>query len=176
MSVIVGSSVMAIPMTLNGYAGSRTHVPFPVLARSSFGFHFAKFPVVARLITCLFWHAITNFLAVSPMTQIIRSIFPAYRNLPNSIPASVGITTQQMVSYLVVWCIQFPLLMIPPHKLKWLFLSKVVMMTATVVGMIIWICRRANGAGDIWQQEATVSGSQKAWLTMWALNSCTASW
>ncbi|KAB5578776.1 putative uracil permease [Coniochaeta sp. 2T2.1] len=175
-AIVFGSSVMAIPMTLNGYVGAVTHAPFPVLARASFGYHFAKFPVVVRLITCLFWHAITNFLAIAPTTQVIRAIWPSYRDLPNNIPESVGITTQQMVSYLVIWTIQFPLLLIPPHKYKWLFTAKVVMMTATVVGMVIWICVQAGGSGDIWQQQSTATGSEKSWLIMWALNSCTASW
>ncbi|OIW23878.1 putative uracil permease [Coniochaeta ligniaria NRRL 30616] len=175
-SIVFGSSIMAIPMSLNGYIGAVTHAPFPVLARASFGYHFAKFPVVVRLITCLFWHAITNFLAIAPTTQVIRAIWPSYRDLPNHIPEGVGITTQQMVSYFAIWCIQFPLLLIPPHQYRWLFTAKVVMTTATIVGMVIWICVQAGGSGDIWKQQTAVTGSQKSWLIMWSLNSCTASW
>ncbi|KAL2818018.1 permease for cytosine/purines, uracil, thiamine, allantoin-domain-containing protein [Aspergillus granulosus] len=176
LSIVLGSSVMALPMSLNGYTGARTHVPFPVLARASFGYHLAKFPVIVRLVTALFWHAITNFLGVAPMTQIIRAIWPSYRDIPNHIPESVGITTQQMISYLVLWLVQFPLLMIPPHRLRVLFAVKVVMCTATIVGMVVWVCVRAGGSGEIWQQRATVSGSEKSWLTMWAITGCTASW
>jgi NCS1 family nucleobase:cation symporter-1 len=175
-AIVFGSTVMAIPMSLNGYIGAVTHAPFPVLARASFGYHFAKFPVVVRLITCLFWHAITNFLAVAPTTQAIRAIWPSYRNITNHIPESVGVTTQQMVSYFVIWTVQFPMLLIPPHKFRWLFAAKVVMTTATVIGMVTWICVRAGGSGEIWQQKPAVTGSEKSWLIMWALNSCTASW
>lgn len=167
---------MGIPMTLNGYTGAKTHAPFPVLARSSFGYQFAKFPVIVRLITVLFWHSITNFLAVGPMIQIVRSIFPSFRTMHNSIPESVGITSQQMVAYLLVFIVQFPILLIPPHKMKWLFTVKIFMSMCTLLGMVIWICVRAGGSGDIWKQSATVSGSSKSWLIMWSLNSCTASW
>ncbi|KAK4209184.1 putative uracil permease [Rhypophila decipiens] len=175
-AIVFGSSVMAVPMTLNGYTGAKCRVPFPVLARASFGYHFAKFPVIIRLVTCLFWHAITNFLAIAPATQVIRSIWPSYRNLPNHIPESVGITTQQMISYLVVWCVQFPIMLIPPHKMRWLFVVKVFATTATILGTVIWITVKAGGSGDIWDQQPTVSGAQKSWLIMSALNSCTASW
>jgi NCS1 family nucleobase:cation symporter-1 len=163
-------------MSLNGYVGAITHAPFPVLARASFGYHFAKFPVIVRLITALFWHSITNYLAVGPMIQIVRSIWPSFRTLPNSLPESAGITTQGMVAYLLVWLVQFPILLIPPHKMRWLFTVKVIMSLATIVGMTIWICTRGNDTGQIWDQKATVSGSTKAWLVMWSLNSCTASW
>lgn len=166
---------MGVPMTLNGYTGAKTHAPFPILARSSFGYHLAKFPVVVRLITALFWHSITNFLAVGPMIQVVRSIWPSFRTLPNTIPESAGITTQQLVAYLLVWLVQFPILMIPPHKMRWLFFVKVVMCVATIVGMTIWTCTR-GGTGDIWNQQSQVTGSAKSWLIMWSLNSCTASW
>ncbi|EEA26771.1 hypothetical protein TMatcc_004940 [Talaromyces marneffei ATCC 18224] len=175
-SIVFGSTVMAVPMTLHGYAGSMTHVPFAVLARSAFGFHFAKFPVIVRLITCFFWHAITNYLGIGATTQVIRAIWPSYRNIPNHLPASANITTQEMISYFILWTIQFPLLTIPPYKMKWLFMIKSVMIIATILGMVIWVCTQVNGSGNIWDQQATVSGSQKAWMTMWALNSCTASW
>lgn len=58
------------------------------------------------------------------MTQIIRAIFPSFLNIPNHIPAAVGITTQQMVSHLLFWMVQFPILLTPPHKLKWFFVAK----------------------------------------------------
>ncbi|KAK4949755.1 hypothetical protein LTR10_011597 [Elasticomyces elasticus] len=174
--IVFGSFVMGVPMTLNGYTGAKTHAPFPIIARASFGYHLAKFPVVVRLITCLFWHAITNFLAVGPMVQVIRAIWPSFRTLHNSIPESAGITTQEMIAYFVVWTIQFPILLIPPHKMRWLFFVKVVMCVATIVGMTIWTCTHSGGSGNIWNQKATVSGSTKSWLIMWSLNSCTASW
>jgi len=59
------------------------------------------------------------------MTQCIRAIWPSYLNIPNHIPESVGITTQQMVSHFIFWTIQFPILLTPPHKLKWFFVFKV---------------------------------------------------
>lgn len=110
------------------------------------------------------------------MTQVIRAIWPSFRHLRNTIPESAGITTQQMIAYFVLWVVQFPILLIPPHKMRWLFFVKVVMSMGTVVGMTIWTCTKSGGSGEIWDQHATVSGSTKSWLTMWALNSCTASW
>ncbi|KIW99779.1 uncharacterized protein Z518_10707 [Rhinocladiella mackenziei CBS 650.93] len=175
-AIVFGSFVMGVPMAMNGYTGAKTHAPFPILARGSFGYHLSKFPVIVRLITALFWHSITNFLAVGPMVQVIRAIWPSFRTIHNGIPESAGITTQQMIAYFVVWMIQFPLLLIPPHKMRWLFTLKIVMALGTIVGMTIWTCLRAGGSGNIWDQQSTVTGSSKSWLIMWSLNSCTASW
>ena len=40
--IVFGSFVMGVPMSLNGYTGAKTHAPFPVIARASFGYHLAK--------------------------------------------------------------------------------------------------------------------------------------
>lgn len=176
LAVILGSFVMGVPMALNGFVGAKTHAPFPILARSSFGYYFSYFPVLLRLLTALFWHAITNYLGVGPTIQVIRAIWPSFETYPNSIPQSIGVTSQQLIAYFVFWAVQFPLLLIHPQKLKHLFTVKVVACTATIVGMVIWTCQQAGGGGDIWDQKPTITGSNKAWLTMWALNSCTASW
>ena len=108
--IILGSTIDTIPLMLNGAIGAHLHVPFPVAARSSFGFYFARFAVVVRMITALFWHAIQTWTGSTAMTQCIRAIWPSYLDMPNHIPEAVGLTTQQMVSHFIFWSIQFPIL------------------------------------------------------------------
>jgi len=43
-------------MVLNGAIGADLHINFATAARSSFGFYLARFAVVVRMITALFWH------------------------------------------------------------------------------------------------------------------------
>ncbi|KAI5247547.1 hypothetical protein E4T47_05732 [Aureobasidium subglaciale] len=45
---------------------------------------------------------------------------------------------------------------IPVYKMKWLFMIKTIMMTMTVVGMLIWICVKAKGSGDLYFELSTV--------------------
>ncbi|TAQ89492.1 hypothetical protein B7494_g2156 [Chlorociboria aeruginascens] len=174
--IIFGSIVCTVPLVLNGMVGARLHVPFPVAMRSSFGFYFSRFAVVVRMVTALFWHAIQTYTGSTAMTQCIRAIWPSYLNIPNHIPESVGITTQQMVSHLIFWSIQFPILLTPPHKLKWFFILKVVVVLVSSVGVVISMTMKAGGTGDIWKQEYTVSGSMRSWLILSSMSSITGGW
>lgn len=110
------------------------------------------------------------------MTQVIRSIWPSYLNIPNHLPASAGITTQEMVSHFVFWSIQFPVLLISPYKLRWFFVTKAVIVVTCAVGTVIGMTRLASGTGDIWDQQPTVSGSTKAWLILSSMSSMTGGW
>jgi NCS1 family nucleobase:cation symporter-1 len=122
--IIIGSSINAAVLVLNGAIGAHLRVPFPVAIRSSFGFYFARFAVVIRMCTALFWHAIQTYAGATAMTQCIRAIWPSYLDIPNHLPASAGITSQQLLSHFIFWSIQFPILLIPPHKLRWFFICK----------------------------------------------------
>jgi len=67
--IFCGLVLDTIPLMLNGAMGARLRVPFPVAARSSFGFYLSRFAVVVRMITALFWHAIQTYTGSTAMTQ-----------------------------------------------------------------------------------------------------------
>lgn len=174
--IIFGSLCCTVPLVLNGILGARLHVPFPVAMRSSFGWYFARFAVIVRMTTALFWHAIQTYTGSTAMTQMIRAIWPSFLNIPNHIPESVGITTQQMVSHLIFWSIQFPILLTPPHKLQWFFIFKFVVVSITCIAVVIAMCKKAGGSGEIWKQEYKVDGAMRSWLILSSLSSITGGW
>jgi NCS1 family nucleobase:cation symporter-1 len=110
------------------------------------------------------------------MTQMIRAIWPSYLGIPNRLPASAGITTQQMISHFLFWSIQFPILLIPPHKLRWFFVFKTIVVLTAAVGTIIGMSKLASGTGDIWNQQPTVAGATKSWLILSSMSSMTGGW
>jgi NCS1 family nucleobase:cation symporter-1 len=176
VTALAGSFVDTIPLVLNGIIGAHYHISFPVAIRSSFGFYFSRFAVVTRAITALFWHAIQTWTGSLAMYQIIRAIFPSFRNLHNAFPESAGITSAQLVAHFIFWSIQFPILLIPPHKLKWFFAFKTVLVPLVSVGVVIAMTKMAGGTGDIWNQPYGVSGTTKAWVMMSSFSSVCGSW
>jgi len=156
--------------------GARLHIPFPVVMRASFGWYFSRFAVVIRAVTALFWHAIQTYTGSEAMTQIIRSIWPSYLDIPNHIPAGVGITTQGMVSHLIFWLVQFPFLLIPPHNLKWFFVAKCTLVIVSSVAVVITMTSKAGGTGEIWSLPYGVHGEARSWLILSSLSSITGGW
>lgn len=174
--VIIGSVVMAFPIAFNGAPGAYLRIPFPVWIRSSFGYTGAKFPVVCRMITALFWHSIQTYSGSTALTVVLTAIWPSYSKLPNHLPASAGITSQGLLSHFLFWSIQLPFLLIKPHKLKWFFVLKAFVTITAAVGTTIAVCKMANGSGDVWNQQPTVTGSTRTWLIISTLTAQTGSW
>lgn len=69
-----------------------------------------------------------------------------------------------------------PLLLIPPTRLKWLFLVKMVATPVAALAIMAWCIHKAGGSGNIFAQKATVSGSTEAYLFLSCMSSVTGSW
>ena len=106
------------------------------------------------------------------MTLMISSIWPSYNRLPNSIPASSGVTTRDFVSFFIFWLLSLPALWFPVHKIRHLFTVKAIYSPIAAIAFFAWAIARAKGLGPIVHQPHTVHGSALAWAVVKAIMSC----
>lgn len=106
------------------------------------------------------------------VTLMIRAIWPSYNNIPNSIPASSGVTTRDFVSFFLFWLLSLPALWFPVHKIRHLFTVKAVYSPIAAIAFFAWAISRAHGLGPIVHQSHTVHGSTLAWAVIKSIMSC----
>ncbi|EEB94839.1 hypothetical protein MPER_06284, partial [Moniliophthora perniciosa FA553] len=118
--IFIGNLIIAIALTANATIGAVLHVPFSIICRASFGVSDgAWFPIVSRLILGLIYFGINTQILSSCVHVMLSAIWPSFRIFPNQIPPYIGITTSEMIAYVVAWTIQFPFLVIPPVRKKY---------------------------------------------------------
>jgi len=174
--MVVGTSCVAIPMVLNGAIGAKLHIPFSVVVRASFGYYFAYFCIISRSILAMFWLGIQSANGAQCITIMIAAIWPSYNRIPNQLSESAAIDTKGMISYFLFWIIQLPLLLIPPTRLKYLFIAKLVAAPVTAIATLGWIVHKAGGGGELFNLPNTVHGSERAWLWLSCMSAVTGSW
>ena len=64
ITAATGALFDTVPLVANGSIGADYHIPFPVVARASFGFYFSRFAITVRLITALFWHGMLSYVVI----------------------------------------------------------------------------------------------------------------
>ncbi|KAJ5194491.1 Permease cytosine/purines uracil thiamine allantoin [Penicillium cf. griseofulvum] len=116
--------IISLVISANGAVGAIYHVPFPVIARASWGFWGSYIAIISRVILAVFWFAIQNVNGGNAVRVMLGAIWPSYLDIPNHIPESQGITTNGMVGLLLFWLLQVPFLCMHPDKLRWLFTVK----------------------------------------------------
>lgn len=174
--MLVSCVCTAVPLLGNGALGAKFHIPFAVAVRSGFGFNLAYFAIISRAVMGTFWLGVQSVNGSLCLTMMLRAIWPSYADIPNHLPASAGITTQGMCSYVLFWSIQLPLLLIPPTRLRWMFLVKMIVAPTTALATMAWAIHKAGGSGDLFYLPATVSGSQRSWLWLNSMTAVTGNW
>ncbi|KAJ5682256.1 uracil permease [Penicillium macrosclerotiorum] len=169
--VALGFFILSIVISMNGAIASIYHVPFPVIARASWGFWGSYIPIVSRLILAVFWFATQVVNGGNSVAVMIGAIWPSFLDIPNALPDDEGITTQGMVGFLLFWLLQIPFLLVHPSKLRWLFLIKAVVVPTAWVAMLIWAFVSTAGAGDLFSQKSELTGSAYSWAMMSSLTS-----
>ena len=100
----VGSLVIFWLMTLVGKAGVRTGVPYPVLARASFGTFGANVPALVRAVVATFWYgAQTSAAAGAIVAFLIRYSGPRHLHETTHLFGHSGL---EVACYLGVWAAQ----------------------------------------------------------------------
>ena len=94
---------------------------------------------------------------------MIRSIWPQFATLPNSLPASSGTDTMDFVGFFLFWFCSLPAIWFPVHKIRHLFTVKAYYVPCAGVAYFIWAITKAHGIGPIVRQPNTIHGSVLAW-------------
>ncbi|WP_347139283.1 cytosine permease [Paracoccus sp. SSK6] len=101
LAIGIGSLVIFVLMTMVGNAGVRTGVPFPVLARASFGTFGANVPALVRAVVACFWYGAQTAAAAGALVALlIRS--PAMLQFHET-SFFLGHSTLTVICFLIVW-------------------------------------------------------------------------
>src|SRR5436853_2419257 len=82
-TVFLGNTIVLIPMLLNSHPGARYGIPFPVLARASFGVLGANFAAVLRALVACGWFGIQTWIGGEAINTLITTLAPAWHNVPH---------------------------------------------------------------------------------------------
>ncbi|KAH8986615.1 NCS1 nucleoside transporter family [Lactarius akahatsu] len=171
LAVSLGHLIIAIIIVLNGTIGVRLRVPFPVINRSSFGFWLSYFSVISLIILSMFWFGVQTFIGSECVYQMLKAIWPSIAHLPNHLPPSAKITSVELICYFIYWCFQLPFMFVSPHKIRWLFLAKTIIVPPTLLALLIWAAVKVPLNSSLLSQRSALSGSELSWAWLGALNS-----
>jgi nucleobase:cation symporter-1, NCS1 family len=104
LAIGIGSLVIFFLMNLVGYAGVKTGVPYPVLARSSFGIWGANVPALVRAIVACFWYGAQTAAASGAIVALLtRSDAILAFHQSNHM---LGHSTLEVICFVIIWALQ----------------------------------------------------------------------
>ncbi|OFI38196.1 nitrate reductase [Arthrobacter sp. SW1] len=108
LALVAGILIVFFLMNFSGYAGQKTGVPYPVLARISFGTFGANLPALIRALVAIAWYGIQTWLASRAVIIIALEIWPELGALTEN--DFLGESTLGWLAFLLMWALQLLLL------------------------------------------------------------------
>ncbi len=104
VAIGLGSLIIFALMSLVGYAGEKTGVPYPVLARASFGVWGANLPALVRAIVACFWYGAQTAAASGAIVALLTRSDAMMHFQQNT--HWLGHSGLEVICYVVVWALQ----------------------------------------------------------------------
>src|SRR5580765_1372140 len=139
LTVLIGNTIVLAPMLLNSHPGARYGVPFPVLARASFGVLGANVAAVLRAMVACGWFGIQSWIGGEAINILLKTVWPAWGNNP------YGTT----VCFMVFWTINLLVILKGIDYIR--FLQGVSAPILLGVGLLLlgWAWKSAGGFGPM---------------------------
>jgi nucleobase:cation symporter-1, NCS1 family len=158
LTIFLGNTIVLIPMILNGRAGAKYGIPFPVLARASFGVRGANIPAVLRAIVACGWFGIQTWIGGFALYQMVRLWIPSLATLPRIFPASFGLETGPAICFLLFWLLNMFVVYLGVESIRKLLVFKAIFLPVAALALLFWAISAANGLGPILETPSKLSG------------------
>jgi NCS1 family nucleobase:cation symporter-1 len=158
LTIFIGNTIVLVPMILNGRAGAKYGIPFPVLARSSFGVKGANIPAMLRAIVACGWFGIQTWIGGFALFQMLRLWMPSLANLPQLFPENFGLQTGPAVCFFVFWLINMWVVYLGVESIRKLLVFKAIFLPLAALALLFWAISAANGLGPILETPTKLYG------------------
>jgi nucleobase:cation symporter-1, NCS1 family len=138
-TIFLGNVIVLGPMLLNSHPGAKYGVPFPVLARASFGVLGANVAAVLRALVACGWFGIQTWIGGEAISTLLAVLFPAWKNFPHG----------AAVCFFIFWLINLAVVLKGIEYIR--ILQGISAPILLGVGLLLlgWAYRAAGGVGPM---------------------------
>ncbi len=163
LTIFIGNTVVLIPMILNGHAGAKYGIPFPVFARASFGVRGANIPAMLRAIVACGWFGIQTWIGGDALFKMLRLWMPSLDGLPQVFPASFGLATGPAITFFLFWLVNMLVVYLGVESIRKLLVFKAFFLPLAALALLFWAITAAHGLGPILAQPSKFKTDAEFW-------------
>jgi len=154
--IIIGLAnlIITIPMVLNGHAGVKYGIPFPVIGRAAFGTKGVHLASVTRGIIACGWFGVQTWIG----GLAIYAIFNAVTGITGELGLSVG----KFVAFAIFWVINMYFIWKGTESIKWLETYSAPILIIMGIALIYWSYAKAEGFSVVLDQSVQLEKTAAA--------------
>ncbi|MEQ1923060.1 MAG: NCS1 family nucleobase:cation symporter-1 [Pyrinomonadaceae bacterium] len=163
ITILLGNTIVLIPMVLNAHAGTKYGVSFPVLARASFGTKGANIPAILRAIVACGWFGIQTWIGGTAIDALFTALWSGWAGIDSMIG---GHPLHTWISFFLFWAIQVVIILKGIEGIKYLESWTAPLLLLGGLVLLVWATNAAGGLGNVL---SGVSVLQKKQADFWTI-------
>ncbi|MBD0421836.1 NCS1 family nucleobase:cation symporter-1 [Streptomyces sp. TRM S81-3] len=140
----VASVLLFLLLTLSGFMGHKTGVPFPVMSRIAFGINGARIPAGVRGAVAIAWFGIQTYLAAVVLSALLVAMFPGLSRLDTN--SLLGQSTLGWITFLALWALQVLIVSYGMQMIRRYMAFAAPTTLITMCALAVWMFVRADGS------------------------------
>lgn len=148
LCVWLGNTIILVPIVLNSHAGTKYGIPFPVLARASYGVVGSNLPALMRAIIACGWFGINAWIGGQAMCTLLKALIPNIDQLLGTTLYS-GHTMAEWISFALFWVLNIVVIYRGMEVVKKLESWAAPFIFSMTTLLVIWIVSQAKGFGSL---------------------------
>ncbi len=153
MTITLGNVIVLIPMVLNAHAGTKYGIPFPILARASFGTIGSNIPALLRAVVACGWFGIQTWIGGQAFNSLIILILPGW----------AVFSWGPAVGFMIFWAMNVYFIVKGTESIKWLESFAAPFLLLMSIGLVIWAYINAGGFGPMFDQPSKFKTAGEFW-------------
>jgi nucleobase:cation symporter-1, NCS1 family len=137
--ILLGNTIVLIPMVLNAHAGTKYGVSFPVLCRASFGTRGANIAAMARAVVACGWFGIQTWIGGEAFDSLLKILWSGWVNVPG----------HQFIMFGLFWLIQVVIIVRGMEGIKYLESLSAPLLLGGGALLLWWAVSEAGGMGRV---------------------------
>src|SRR5436190_17949362 len=150
ITILLGNTIVLVPILLNSHPGTKYGIPFPVFARASYGTVGSNLPALMRALVACGWFGIQSWIGGEALQTLFASVIPGWAGFLG--PGFSGHTGTEWLCFLLFWGFNVFIIYKGMDVLRvvenWAAPFVLVMTGA----LLVWPVREAKGLGPLLAQ------------------------
>ena len=153
-TILLGNSIVLLPMILNAHAGTKYGVSFPVLCRAAFGVKGANIPAILRAIVACGWFGIQTWIGGLALDTLMTAAWPGWTQIGPG----------KAIAFLAFWLMQVAIIIKGTEGIKILESWSAPLLLAGGAALLWWGIRNGGGLGHVLSESQRLqSGNTPFW-------------
>ncbi len=150
LTILLGNTIVLVPILLNSHPGTKYGIPFPVFARAAYGTAGSNLPAIMRALVACGWFGIQAWIGGEALQTFFAVLVPGWKDLLGA--GFSGHTTTEWLSFLIFWALNVAIIYRGMNLLRLVenWAAPFVLVMTTV--LLWWAIDQAHGFGPLLSQ------------------------